>query len=250
MPLFDPGMLDELNKKLDIVDVMSPYVQFQKAQGGFKALCPFHFEHTPSFVVYRKDMHYHCFGCGAHGGAISFLTQHLKISFQEAVQTLAERFGVEIRYVEEVQKGPSILPLKQVMKELNRFYHFCLQHTPEGQRALCYLYDRGMDLSFIKLFEMGYAPNDARLFESWIQDFKIDITALTESGALKGRGLIPFFLIGSQSLSKIPTVTSWDLQLVVFKKGIPDPSTSIQKRPPYLKNLKFYLVFTSLEKRS
>lgn len=193
MPLFDPGMLDELKKKLDIVDVMSPYVQFQKAQGGFKALCPFHFEHTPSFVVHRKDMHYHCFGCGAHGDAISFLTQHLKISFQEAVQTLAERFGVEIRYVEEVQKGPSILPLKQVMKELNRFYHFCLQHTPEGQRALCYLYDRGMDLSFIKLFEMGYAPNNARLFESWIQDFKVDIAALTESGALKGRGLTPFF---------------------------------------------------------
>jgi DNA primase len=193
MPLFDPAMLDELKKKIDIVDVMSPYVQFQKAQGGFKSLCPFHFEHTPSFVVHRKDMHYHCFGCGAHGDAISFLTQHLKISFQEAVQTLAERFGVEVRYVEEVQKGPSVLPLKQAMKELNRFYHFCLQHTPDGQRALGYLYDRGMDQSFIKLFEMGYAPKDTRLFEGWIQDFKIDISALTESGALKGRGLTPFF---------------------------------------------------------
>lgn len=194
MPLFDPAMLEELKKKIDIVDVLSPYVQFQKAPGGFKALCPFHFEHTPSFVVQRKDMHYHCFGCGAHGDGISFLMQHLKLPFQEAVQTLCERFGVEMRYVEEVQKGPSLMPLKQVLKELNRFYHFTLLHTPEGQLALSYLYDRGMDLSFIRLFEMGLAPKDLRLFDAWRQDFKIDLEALFEAGAMKGKGNLPFFM--------------------------------------------------------
>ncbi|MFZ4773120.1 MAG: DNA primase [Chlamydiia bacterium] len=194
MALFDPAMLDELKKKIDIVDVLSPYVQFQRSQGALKALCPFHFEHSPSFVVQRKDMHYHCFGCGAHGDAISFLMQHLRISFQEAITTLAERFGVEIRFVEEVQKGPSTLPLKQAMKELNRFYHFCLLHTPDGQQALAYLYDRGMDLSFIRLFEMGYAPRDFKIFDAWVQDFRIDLNALNDAGALKGRGSVPFFI--------------------------------------------------------
>ncbi len=192
MAFFDPAMLDELKKKIDIVDVLSPYVQFQRSQGALKAVCPFHFEHTPSFVVQRKDMHYHCFGCGAHGDAISFLMQHLRISFHEAVNNLAERFGVEVRYAEDVQKGPSVLPLKQVSKELNRFYHFCLLHTAEGQQALAYLYDRGMDLSFIRMFEMGYAPKDLKLFDAWVQDFKIDLNALNEAGAMKGR--VPFFM--------------------------------------------------------
>jgi DNA primase len=194
MPLFDPAMLEELKKKIDIVDVLSPYVQFQKAPGGFKALCPFHFEHTPSFVVQRKDMHYHCFGCGAHGDGISFLMQHLKLPFQEAVQTLCERFGVEMRYVEEVHKGPSVMPLKQVLKELNRFYHFLLLHTAEGQIALSYLYERGMDLSFIRLFEIGLAPKDLRIFDAWRHDFKIDLEALFEAGAMKGKGNLPFFM--------------------------------------------------------
>jgi DNA primase len=194
MPLFDPAMLDELKKKVDIVDVLSPYMQFQKAQGALKALCPFHFEHTPSFVVQRKDMHYHCFGCGAHGDSISFLMQHLKIPFKEAVEMLAERFGVEIRFVEEVQKGPSILPLKQAMKELGRFYHFSLLHTAQGQQALAYLYDRGIDLSFIRLFEIGLAPKDPQFFEAWVHDFKVDMHALSEAGAMKGKGNLPFFM--------------------------------------------------------
>jgi DNA primase len=92
-----------------------------------------------------------------------------------------------------VQKGPSVLPLKQINRELNRFFHFCLLHTHDGQAALSYLYDRAIDLKFIQFFEIGYAPKDLKIFDAWCADFKIDPSNLQLAGALKN-AQTPFFI--------------------------------------------------------
>ena len=128
MGTFSRESLELLRSRIDLVEVLNPYLKLQRAGAAYKALCPFHDEKTPSFVIQRGDNHYHCFGCGAHGDAIQFLMTHLKMSFVEAVESLGQRFQVQL---EEVQgddrpKGPSKTLLKDALDHASRFYHFYL----------------------------------------------------------------------------------------------------------------------------
>src|SRR5690606_23630914 len=123
-------------------------------------------EKSPSFVIQRGDSHYHCFGCGAHGDAIAFLMTHLRMGFPEAVESLAQRFGVQLEESEKRSepKGPSKALLKEALGSAARFFHFCLLHTSDGHGALAYLYGRGIDLDFIRQFQIGFAPRTPKLF--------------------------------------------------------------------------------------
>src|SRR6266576_286627 len=92
--------LELLRSRIDLIEVLSPYLKLQRSGAAYKGLCPFHDEKTPSLIIQRGDSHYHCFGCGAHGDAIQFLMTHLKMSFMEAVESLAQRFQVPLELVE------------------------------------------------------------------------------------------------------------------------------------------------------
>ncbi|MGE5196472.1 MAG: CHC2 zinc finger domain-containing protein, partial [Anaerolineae bacterium] len=160
MPIYKQESLELLRERIDLVDVLSPHLDLHRSGSSFKACCPFHEEKTPSFIIQRGDRHYHCFGCGAHGDAIAFLMAHLKMSFTQAVEHLAERFQVALQAEEEkeLSKGPSKALLKQVLAKACRIYHFILLYSEEGETALEYLYQRGLDLDFIRLFQVGFAP--------------------------------------------------------------------------------------------
>jgi DNA primase len=106
MALYTEESLDNLRSKIDLVEILSAHIQLKRAGASYKALCPFHEEKTPSFVLQAGDDHYHCFGCGAHGDAIAFLMNHLKMNFVETVESLAERFGVTLEKTKgEGKKG-------------------------------------------------------------------------------------------------------------------------------------------------
>src|SRR3989338_2712860 len=109
MGTFSKNSLEHLRSRIDLVEVLNPYLKLHRSGSAFKALCPFHEEKSPSFVVQKGDSHYHCFGCGAHGDAIQFLMTHLRMSFMEAVESLAEKFSVPLEEEKEEggQKGPS-----------------------------------------------------------------------------------------------------------------------------------------------
>jgi DNA primase len=190
MGTFSRESLELLRSRIDLVEVLNPYLKLQRAGAAYKALCPFHDEKTPSFVIQRGDNHYHCFGCGAHGDAIQFLMTHLKMSFVEAVESLGQRFHVQL---EEVQgddrpKGPSKTLLKDALDQASRFYHFYLLHTLEGHAALDYLYNRGIDLAFIRAFELGLAPKSPHLFLKAMWELKISNPLLEDAGLFsKGR---------------------------------------------------------------
>lgn len=111
-------------------------------------------------MIQKGDSYYHCFGCGAHGDAIQFLMTHQKLNFSEAIESLAQRFHVHLEQVEKVeeQSGPSKSTLKEALHHATHLYHFYLLHTSEGHEALRYLYSRGIDLDFIRLFQIGLAP--------------------------------------------------------------------------------------------
>ncbi len=185
MRIFTKESLELLRQRIDLVEVVSSSVDLKRAGASFKALCPFHEEKTPSFVIQRGDTHYHCFGCGAHGDAIEFLMSHQKMSFLDAVEHLAEKFGVELQEQNETATtGPSKVLLKDALEKALHFYHFCLLHTEEGHGALSYLYSRGIDLDFIKTFEIGYAPKDF-LFQRTMQKQNIQFKLLEDAGLIK-----------------------------------------------------------------
>ena len=79
MKTYTKESLEILRSRIDLIEVLSPYVDFSKSGSYFKARCPFHDEKSPSFVIARADTHYHCYGCSAHGDAISFLMNHQKM---------------------------------------------------------------------------------------------------------------------------------------------------------------------------
>nr|NGX48040.1 DNA primase [Chlamydiota bacterium] len=160
MALYTEESLDNLRSKIDLVELLSAHIQLKRAGASYKALCPFHEEKTPSFVLQTGDDHYHCFGCGAHGDAIAFLMNHLKMNFVEAVESLADRFGVILEKTEQEGKkrGLDRTLLKEALELACNFFHTLLLHTEEGHGALQYLYQRGLDLDFIRTFRLGFAP--------------------------------------------------------------------------------------------
>lgn len=187
MKTYTKESLELLRSRIDLIEVLSPYVNFSKSGAYFKACCPFHEEKTPSFVVQRSDTHYHCFGCSAHGDAISFLMNYQKMSFSEAVELLADKFGVNLEMNEEGSEpnGPSKKVLKEVLDEACRFYHFLLLHANEGQSALKYLYDRGIDQDFIKTFQIGLSLKNPLLLQNFMKEKKIGLELLHQTGLIK-----------------------------------------------------------------
>lgn len=195
MGSFSKESLELLRSRIDLVEVLSPYVKLQRTGASHKALCPFHEEKSPSFVIQKGDSHYHCFGCGAHGDAIQFLMAHLRLGFVEAVEMLAERFNVLLEEVQgpEQPKGPSKSVLKDALDRASRFFQFYLLHTPEGHSALEYLYSRGIDLEFIRQFQIGLAPKNERLFFETMRSQKISDAILKDAGLLSASGRVFFF---------------------------------------------------------
>lgn len=194
MGTFSRESLELLRSRIDLVEVLGPYVKLQRTGASHKALCPFHEEKSPSFVVQKGDSHYHCFGCGAHGDAIQFLMAHLRLSFVEAVEMLAERFNVLLEEAQgpEQPKGPSKALLKDTLDKASRFFQFCLLHTQEGHAALEYLYSRGIDLEFIRMFQIGLAPKADRLFLEAMRSQKISDPLMKEAGLFSQSGRVFF----------------------------------------------------------
>lgn len=187
MPLFTSDSLELLRRRIDLLEVLSAHVVFQKSGSTYKALCPFHEEKTPSFILQKGSAHYHCFGCGAHGDAISFLMTHVRMSFTEAVESLAERFQVHLER-EENQGGaktPNKVKIKNALALASEFYHYLLLYAEEGRTALDYLYSRGITLRFIHRFQIGYAPQSANILMQYLHVCEIEEETLLQSGLVK-----------------------------------------------------------------
>ncbi len=157
--LIPQHFIDDLLTRVDIVDIVDGSVTLKKAGRDFKACCPFHDEKSPSFTVSQNKQFYHCFGCGAHGTAISFLMDYNGLNFIEAVEELASRAGVEVpREQGDFSKTKDNAELYELMELVVQ--HFCrqLRESPEAHRAVDYLKQRGLSGELAKEFELGFAP--------------------------------------------------------------------------------------------
>jgi len=153
--------LEYLKSRISIVDVVSARIRLHKTGNVWKALCPFHKEKTGSFNVDESKGLYHCFGCGAGGDSIKFVMEYEKISFMEAVETIANQYGIAIPKKEKIEKDPRE-KLFEIM-DYSKNYFRDLLYSKKDSTALDYLNLRKIQKEQIEKFQLGFAPETPNL---------------------------------------------------------------------------------------
>lgn len=158
--------IDDLLNRVDIVDLVDSRVPLKKAGKNHQACCPFHNEKSPSFTVSQDKQFYHCFGCGEHGNAISFLMEFDRLDFVDAVEELASYCGVEVireentASPEEQRRQQKVYQQKQddyeLMAQISRFFQQQLKVASDKEKAISYLKGRGLSGEVVKRFGIGY----------------------------------------------------------------------------------------------
>ena len=154
--LIPQEFIDDLIARADVVEVVGRRVELKRAGREYKACCPFHDEKTPSFTVSPTKGFYHCFGCGAHGTAVSFLMDYDHMGFVEAVETLAAMVGVDVPRTESDKPARRYDELFELNANVAKRWQRALA---EHQPAVDYLRNRGIDGATAKRFGVGYAPD-------------------------------------------------------------------------------------------
>ncbi len=150
--------LEEIKKRINIVDFIQEYFPLKKSGVNFKANCPFHQENTPSFVVSPERAIWHCFGCSKGGDVFKFLMEKEALTFPEALEILAKKSGVVLKRSKDISKDKKSKLLDLNLKAVEFFNYLLLNHKL-GKKALAYLLDRGLTKETIETFQLGYAPN-------------------------------------------------------------------------------------------
>ena len=178
-----PQWLDELRARTVLSGVISPTVKLIRAGREWKACCPFHNEKTPSFTVNDDKGFYHCFGCGAHGDAIRFLTDHRGMPFMDAVKELAARAGMDVPAPDPQAKerADRVSSLTDVMASVASWYSEQLNGL-SGAAARDYLKRRGIEPDTIQRFGLGFAPDSRSALKRALD--KLGEDRLVETGML------------------------------------------------------------------
>ena len=178
-----PQFLDELRARTTLSAIIAPSVKLTKAGREYKACCPFHQEKSPSFYVNDEKGFYHCFGCGAHGDAIRFLTDSRGLPFMDAVKELAGKAGLDLPAPDPRQRErqEQAVGLYDVMTAAQRWFAEGLAGS-EGGAARAYLAQRGIDAAASERFGLGYAPDSRGKLKTALASFGEPM--LVETGML------------------------------------------------------------------
>ncbi|HIQ16837.1 MAG TPA: DNA primase [Novosphingobium capsulatum] len=197
-----PQWLDELRSRIALSGVIGRSIRVQKAGREFKACCPFHNEKTPSFTINDEKGFYHCFGCGAHGDVIRWMTDHQGLPFIEAVKELAAQAGMDMPEMDRqaARRAQEAKTLHDVMQAAQDFFVESLK-GPGGEAARAYLASRGFPAHIMREFGFGYAPDsrtalkqalsrfpEAMLVEAGLQ---IVVEGKTPYDRFRGRLMLP-----------------------------------------------------------
>ncbi|QKE29262.1 DNA primase [Arcobacter acticola] len=147
--------IENLKNNLDVVDIISQYIELKKSGANFKACCPFHGETTPSFVVSPAKQIYHCFGCGVGGDSIKFVMEYEKLTYPETIEKLASMNNFILEYEENSSEKKQDT---RVIEEVNKFYQKLFVSNPAVKD---YIHQRGISDFSVEKFEIGYAPISA-----------------------------------------------------------------------------------------
>jgi DNA primase len=194
VPRLHPDTIEEVQQRVDIVDVISEHIVLRKRGKDFLGLCPFHNEKTPSFSVSQDKQVYYCFGCSAGGNAYKFLMEINKQSFAEVVLDLARRYQVEIKTVEPEQRQEiqRQFTLKEQLYEILAIASSFFQHAlyqSQGEVALTYLrQQRNIEENTISSFQLGYAPGGwETLYRYLVEQKRYPVNLVEQAGLIKPR---------------------------------------------------------------
>ena len=206
---FSEEKVSEIRDRASLLEVVSDYVSLKKAGKNYKGLCPFHSEKTPSFMVNEEKQIFHCFGCGEGGDVFSFLMKVAHLSFPQAVEELAKRYGVKLPSPEFSPLQKKELGKREVLFEINHiaseYFHDLLTVKREGVEARRYLSQRDIQGEIIKEFRLGYAPNRWDGLVQHLRGKKVSLELAWELGlifpkkkegwydAFRGRIIFPIF---------------------------------------------------------
>jgi DNA primase len=167
-----PQWLDELRSRIALSGVIGRSIRVQKAGREFKACCPFHNEKTPSFTINDEKGFYHCFGCGAHGDVIRWMTDHQGLPFIEAVKELAAQAGMDMPEMDRqaARRAQEAKTLHDVMQAAQDFFVESLK-SPGGEAARAYLASRGFPAHIMREFGFGYAPDSRTALKQALSRF-------------------------------------------------------------------------------
>lgn len=194
VPRLHPDTIEEVQQRVDIVDVISEHIVLRKRGKDFLGLCPFHNEKTPSFSVSQDKQVYYCFGCSAGGNTYKFLMEIGKQSFAEVVLDLARRYQVEIKTVEpeqsqEIQRQQTLKEqLYEILAIASSFFQHALYQS-QGEVALTYLrQQRNIEETTSKSFQLGYAPAGwETLYRYLVEQKRFPVNLVEQAGLIKPR---------------------------------------------------------------
>jgi len=181
-------VLQEINRNLSIVDVVSDYLTLEKKGSRYWGLCPFHGEKTPSFSVTEDENLFYCFGCHKGVSIFTFVMEMGGISFVEAVRRLAEKAGVSLPDTDQgFVPDKKSDALEQLYARLVKTFHYFLMESEKGRNARTYLQERGIERQTIEAFELGYIPADRRWLYRFLSAKNYSKDFLAESGLFSSK---------------------------------------------------------------
>ncbi|MFW6381016.1 MAG: DNA primase [Bacillota bacterium] len=206
--------IEEVKENIDIIEVVSEYVNLKRSGKNYKGLCPFHQESTPSFTINPDRQFYYCFGCGAGGDVLNFLMEIENITFNESLKQLADRAGLEMPNQSQYQRQRA--RKREQLFELNRlaakFYNYLLLGEEIAEDARNYLDQRGFNGQDREEFFLGYAPDRWKSLYKFLRNRGYQHELLIESGLIKcknnsyydrfrGRIIFPIFNVRGEVLA-------------------------------------------------
>jgi DNA primase len=190
--MISQATIQQILNRIEIIDVVSAFVKLKRRGSNFLGLCPFHNEKTPSFTVSPSKELYKCFGCGRSGNAVSFVMEHEKYSYPEALRWLANKYGIEIEETfqsdeqrQQMQAAESLYIINQFAQQ---FFSRVLFETEEGQDiGLAYFKERGFREDVIRKFQLGYSPEQRDAFTKEAIAKQYNPELLIKSGLVANR---------------------------------------------------------------
>jgi DNA primase len=163
MALISPESLERVKQTADVVEVISTHTDLRRQGARWVGLCPFHEERTPSFSVDAQEKLYHCFGCGVGGDVIKFVEEKEGLGFAEAVELLADRYGVELEREQEdpraEERRRQRRRLEQLLERTAAYYANYFWESEEAGKAREYLAGRGLGEEVLRAYGVGFAPS-------------------------------------------------------------------------------------------
>ncbi len=189
MGLIPEEIIAQVIDRCDIVETVSSYIPLKRAGRSFKAVCPFHHEKTPSFVVNPDKQIFHCFGCGVGGNVVNFVMKQERMEFPEAIRFLAQKVNVSIPG-DETPQAHHANNIRQAILRANAlagaFFHKTLlsDKSPEASSAREYLKARGIDLDAVRVFQLGFAPKQWDALLTYLKQEGISLGLMEKAGLI------------------------------------------------------------------